>query len=244
MEQTPLNFNSQNEDKSAINIPPVSPDSPIPPNVYPAEPVSPVMDDNPLRSSIDMNAKQTGQQFKLASTEVQGPKPPLVSGDNSKLVLIATALILIIIAGIGGYYFYAKNNSSGISEVILPPTPTEAPLETPAETSMVDKNLDTDSDGLPDYIEKVIGADLNKADTDGDGFSDLQEIKNGYSPLTAGATGKYMLEDRQAVKDKIAAADAEFYNKEFGIPAVPFSSPSPIPEASLTPSSTPTPGSL
>ena len=36
----------------------------------------------------------------------------------------------------------------------------------------IDKTKDTDNDGLFDYIEFQIGTDIEKADTDGDGFSD------------------------------------------------------------------------
>lgn len=41
---------------------------------------------------------------------------------------------------------------------------------------------DSDSDGLPDKLEEAIGTDPNKADTDGDGFLDGDEVKNGYNP--------------------------------------------------------------
>lgn len=36
--------------------------------------------------------------------------------------------------------------------------------------------LDSDSDGVPDYLEKLYHSDKYKADTDGDGLSDYQEI--------------------------------------------------------------------
>ncbi len=44
-------------------------------------------------------------------------------------------------------------------------------------------DVDTDSDGLSDNLEKGLDTDPNKADTDNDGFSDGNEIKNNYSPL-------------------------------------------------------------
>lgn len=46
--------------------------------------------------------------------------------------------------------------------------------------------MDSDSDGVPDQDEKVFGTDPNKADTDGDGYSDWIELNSGYSPLVAG----------------------------------------------------------
>lgn len=43
--------------------------------------------------------------------------------------------------------------------------------------------VDTDGDGLVDFLEMNYGTDPFKPDTDGDGFSDWLEIKNGYNPL-------------------------------------------------------------
>lgn len=50
--------------------------------------------------------------------------------------------------------------------------------------------LDSDLDGdkLPNYLEYVHGTDPLQADTDKDGFSDKQEIANGYDPDAPGDT--------------------------------------------------------
>ncbi|MFO0702539.1 MAG: sortase [Candidatus Andersenbacteria bacterium] len=46
--------------------------------------------------------------------------------------------------------------------------------------------VDTDHDGIKDSVEvRYYGTDPRKADSDGDGYSDLTEIVNGYSPLKA-----------------------------------------------------------
>lgn len=45
---------------------------------------------------------------------------------------------------------------------------------------------DTDNDGLTDQQEIIYGTDLNNPDTDGDGFKDGDEVKNGYNPKGAG----------------------------------------------------------
>lgn len=49
-------------------------------------------------------------------------------------------------------------------------------------------NDDPDNDSLPNYLEFLYGTDPTKADTDGDGFSDRQEIANGYDPDAPGDT--------------------------------------------------------
>lgn len=239
MDPIPSNPNNQNEDKSDVNLPPIPPVPPPPsvppasfasfvsPAAPPARPISQALpvSENTFKPSMNMNAQHNGQQFKLASAEVQGPKPPLVSGKNSKFILIAIVLVLIII---GGYYFYTKDNNS---------EPVNSPAAViPTATPTVDKNLDSDKDGLPDAIEKVLGTYITKTDTDSDGYNDLEEIKSGYSPLIAGAAGKYVQEEWDLVKGKIKIEDRDFYEKEFGMP-VASQSPSPSPEASLSPSS-------
>lgn len=49
-------------------------------------------------------------------------------------------------------------------------------------------DADPDKDGLPNYLEYVHGTNPLKADTDGDKFSDRQEITNGYDPDAPGDT--------------------------------------------------------
>lgn len=45
---------------------------------------------------------------------------------------------------------------------------------------------DKDQDGLNLFLENVFGTDDTKADSDGDGHPDLQEIQNGYNPMGPG----------------------------------------------------------
>ncbi len=46
------------------------------------------------------------------------------------------------------------------------------------------KDNDYDKDGLSDKLELEFGTDLSNPDTDGDGYKDGTEIKNGYDPLS------------------------------------------------------------
>lgn len=163
---------------------------------------------NSLPAQARNNDYKNTDQYKLSNDEVQGLKPPLVANNGYKIIFVVIAVAAIGALAIGGYYFYAKDNNS---------EPANSPAAVlPAVTPAADKNLDSDKDGLSDAIEKVLGAYMTKADTDGDGFNDLQEIKNGYNPLIAGAAGKYTPEQWQTLKDKIKAADEGFYEKEFG----------------------------
>lgn len=46
--------------------------------------------------------------------------------------------------------------------------------------------IDTDKDGLPDNMEKALGTDPLKADTDNDGYSDKEEIYGNFNPIGSG----------------------------------------------------------
>lgn len=48
------------------------------------------------------------------------------------------------------------------------------------------RELDSDSDGLPDTMEERLLTDKLNPDTDGDGYSDGVEFDNGYNPLGSG----------------------------------------------------------
>ena len=47
----------------------------------------------------------------------------------------------------------------------------------------LEDQLDTDADGLPDWLEAVFGSDMNNPDSDYDGRTDLQELLDGTDPL-------------------------------------------------------------
>lgn len=56
-----------------------------------------------------------------------------------------------------------------------------------AKTNIQGAMLDSDNDGLNDFEEEMVYfTDLNNPDTDSDGFSDGDEVRNGYNPLGEG----------------------------------------------------------
>lgn len=54
--------------------------------------------------------------------------------------------------------------------------------------------FDYDKDGLNDEFEGIFGSDRGKIDTDSDGFSDFDEIANGYSPVDVATTTRFVRE--------------------------------------------------
>ncbi len=44
---------------------------------------------------------------------------------------------------------------------------------------------DADGDGIVNLVEQQLGTDMNNSDTDGDGFTDGEEVRSGHDPLTA-----------------------------------------------------------
>ncbi len=76
------------------------------------------------------------------------------------------------------------------------------------QTSPIALMIDSDEDSLSDDTEKRIGTDPFNGDTDGDGYSDSEEIKNGYNPLGEGDLKKEMAPVDQALLE----------NKVFGHP--------------------------
>lgn len=62
--------------------------------------------------------------------------------------------------------------------------------------------IDSDGDGLSDDLEKYYGTRADNKDTDGDGYDDATEIKNGYNP-----NGEGRLELERTTVDKVILSD-------------------------------------
>ena len=83
-------------------------------------------------------------------------------------------LCLVLITAFSVYSFFSSQSlgslEAGIRTTILPAGTIQ----------------DTDNDGLNDTDESVWNTDFQKADTDGDGFLDGEEVASGHDPLIPG----------------------------------------------------------
>lgn len=70
----------------------------------------------------------------------------------------------------------------------------------PYSSSLSSSTVDSDKDGLDDYLEEMFGTDPDKADTDGDGFTDGQEVAQGFNPLGKGKMSAAQLKLKESLK--------------------------------------------
>lgn len=122
------------------------------------------------------------------------------------IISIASVLGIALIAGIVWLVLanpFASQQVEGEtpapSGIVVLPSTSSIPLEPSSSPQPSDGPIafqgicpdtwvgqtDTDTDGLPDAVESTYGTDANVVDTDGDGYTDSEEVRNGYHPLEA-----------------------------------------------------------
>jgi len=152
-----------------------------------------------------MQSSENNMEIKLdGEGELISPMPE--KKNNNKIILLIIIMLVIVSVGVVYFLFLNKGDDSK-----LPINDNVAVLEDKKEVE-IDKKLDSDQDGLPDYIEKILGTDKNNSDTDGDSYTDFDEIKNGYNPLT---DEKYTEEEWGVVKEEIRNENYEYFIKNF-----------------------------
>ncbi len=97
--------------------------------------------------------------------------------------LTSYVLLIFIVAGLV-YFFVYKSDVRTYSAPLSAEKSQESPILV----------KDADNDGLKDWEEQLWKTDMNIPDTDGDGTTDGQEIKQGRDPLLAGPNDKLDLE--------------------------------------------------
>ncbi len=90
-----------------------------------------------------------------------------------------TMSAIVLLAALGGFFAYSEYRNTG--EHIAPAE--QAPAAALGSAALI---ADSDRDGLKDWEEELWRTDPDHSDTDGDGVTDAEEIKNGRNPLIAG----------------------------------------------------------
>lgn len=97
------------------------------------------------------------------------------------LTLIIGAILIIV-----GSFFLAEYRNKRVNRVVY-----NSVIATSTEVLSDElQNIDSDTDGLKDWEEILLGTDPDKADTDGDGTSDSKEAATGRNPLVKGPNDK------------------------------------------------------
>lgn len=121
---------------------------------------------------IDQNKVEKNIILEQSATST----PVLLNNDEKKKYGINTdkPVYLEMIKG-------NKDFPGSLPRLILPPELTAS------SSYEVDMKKDTDQDGLPDFIElEKYKTDPKNPDTDGDGYKDGDEVKNGFNPNGSG----------------------------------------------------------
>lgn len=144
---------------------------------------------NPLITPPEVDESLTKEQVVFV-------KPEMLNRKRNTWALAMIVAGIVIVLAIASIVFAKKLLSPSVTpipvisstplpgnQLITSSSPTSAPtLSAPAGSD----GDDPDHDGLNNAEERLYGTDPNNPDTDGDGYSDGEEVKNGYNPLGAG----------------------------------------------------------
>lgn len=132
-------------------------------------PGNPASSDNPdLEITVMPHEEQQPTDHSAGSPPDAGKTSLLGWLKKTRLIWILVVASLLLIGG--GYLIYSKffsgeqkPKSEQVPNIVVP-------------KPVADGNLDSDNDGLPDKQEVVLGTNPRKADTDGDGLADGDEV--------------------------------------------------------------------
>ncbi|MBL7053706.1 hypothetical protein ISS06_00690 [Patescibacteria group bacterium] len=131
-----------------------------------------------FKQEADLMANKNKSPIKVRQVNVDNPLPKKLL---LKKFLKPTILIIIVIMVVGGALYGWKNlKQTNQPEIIIPivnPAPEVNVQEKDESIIKKDINDDADRDGLKDEEESALGTNKNKIDSDDDGLSDYEEVK-------------------------------------------------------------------
>lgn len=176
-----------------------------------SDPLKPSGTDSPPIPAVKSGAG-LGDVAPLAPDVFRKPDAPR-RGHRRLMLFVAGFVILLLLAVAGGVAarFLLFGDSGGTAEPLtIPednstvdigedlfsdvpveettePVPSDTePVDPPVDVDAGDATLDIDADGLTAAEEGFYGTDETVADTDGDGYSDGEEVRAGFDPLGPG----------------------------------------------------------
>ncbi|MFC1640940.1 hypothetical protein ACFL2D_02740 [Patescibacteria group bacterium] len=108
----------------------------------------------------------------------------VVSRENRSLFTGFALVFTIVVFGWGGIFLGKKIGIIPESFLASESVTQEVLAEMEDEAEQTPAFQDYDNDGLNNYSEAQAGTNMNSQDTDGDGFTDQEEVANGFDPLT------------------------------------------------------------
>src|SRR3989344_9416266 len=184
----------------------IPPNLPIPP-IAPAgvEPGRGFDVPDPFEEHASMPNKPGQQNPLIATPQVDEPlvseksvfpQPKNTNRKSSKpaIVIIIIVIILLFLVAIGvitmrllGTTATPVPSSTPLPSEVPAIIESSAPVSSPSPAVVVGGGgEDADHDGLLNAEEQLYGTDPANPDTDGDGYNDGEEVKNGYNPLGEG----------------------------------------------------------
>lgn len=139
--------------------------------------------------------------------------------------LLPGALTLLLLLGGYGVVRLVKNaRSPEASPRPSPAATADTAASPPPSLQLPTVRADTDSDGLPDDLERIYQTDPKNPDTDKDGYEDGLEVANGYDP-TKKAPGDKITIPAPSPAPLDSARGKPTYTEQFlsrtGLPADP-----------------------
>jgi len=120
---------------------------------------------------------------------------------SKRINIFAVVFLLLIGITIGGFLVLrSKTGTASISQQLAQIFEQNKNPVAGCQPDPSDKNKDSDNDGLMDWQETTWQTDPCRADTDGDGYVDGEEVASGYSPLQPAPDDE--LSDRDSVNPR------------------------------------------
>ena len=76
-----------------------------------------------------------------------------------------------------------------------------------SQADRIDDKIDGDGDGLGDKVEFILGIDRYSKDSDGDGFSDYDELKNGHNPFLVSSRDELSSEIKAEIQEVLFSGE-------------------------------------